>query len=580
MAFLNSFHADLHFYPKIFNIDWKEGDECVVPDLHSHPLKLLHLLISLGIVIGIDAYDYDALVHIYNKKDWNSDDFSNYNQIIAKIMVRKDVKINLIGDELADRGSNDYFMLKLLEKLVDEKANLDIKMSNHTKEYFTHYEAGSAYDSSDLNNNGSRSMLNMHRSIEAGIFFREEVDLIVDKVYKKLNLLSYTRNTEGKKLTIYSHAPIGLTHIRKMANALNIKNALPKNGKGTIFNETLPSLTDQEMGEIVRVIDAVNEKFHLLFKTKTITRYSELKKSKEKFAAALEGIIWNRDCESIDRPDNVNFVNGHDPIDLTKYKNNPIKFEKYIKYRNLNLDVNNELGKFIEKNPSRLIKNDILNNRGTHQFITTRDIGFQKINSKEKSKTEFIQRNVNVHPSISDANLASYGKKHGTVPSMSIISVSTPSHSKSSSLAYAETNAAFNHHKRELSNDTSTLAVKRYQPTMFEERFNLNSQNSIDDNKPTAQPIPQLVKKMVGTTPRLNIDTSSALNKGSMLLDKPGIQALPSISPKRTPFSPRVGQTLFSPRDYFIKPKNSKNVLDISVPEEQQTPIFNARPKG
>lgn len=68
-----------------------------------------------------------------------------FNTILDRIVFEKGRMIRLLGDELADRGANDYFTLKLLEKLQLNKVPVEILLSNHSVEFIESYEKKIAF---------------------------------------------------------------------------------------------------------------------------------------------------------------------------------------------------------------------------------------------------------------------------------------------------------------------------------------------------------------------------------------------------------------------------------------------------
>src|SRR3990167_9276316 len=114
--------VDIHSYPKIEErLALQKGDELTIGDLHGNALKLTYFLIRHQI-LDVDEKNYRDLVKIYDKKpdDLTAKDLEKFNAILENSRVNPGMgTIRLIGDVLADRGSNDYFTLEILGKLQD-----------------------------------------------------------------------------------------------------------------------------------------------------------------------------------------------------------------------------------------------------------------------------------------------------------------------------------------------------------------------------------------------------------------------------------------------------------------------------
>lgn len=118
--------------------------EVTIGDLHGNALKLIFVLIKEGVLdLPKDCYDY--FVDIYNADPINKDKVNFFQQHILPYITLKPgaeiTKIRLIGDELADRGGNDYFTLKILQKLKQllPRNALEIIISNHGTGFLKYY---------------------------------------------------------------------------------------------------------------------------------------------------------------------------------------------------------------------------------------------------------------------------------------------------------------------------------------------------------------------------------------------------------------------------------------------------------
>lgn len=314
--FINE-QVDIYQLPPIdLTHNGTEGTEITIGDLHGNAIKLMFMLVKHGIATNISKEDYNRLVEIYRTptKDLTKELLGEFNEVLAKIKFNSDSTIRLIGDELADRGNNDYFTLKILEKLNEHKVPVEIIVSNHSIEFIEACEKQDDFHAPMLSQGGhAPSMEKLQILVETGIVTREEILEIAKKAYKPtLRAISYSLSEDNKEITIYSHAGIGLNTIKSLAQKLNVE-----------FKDTTAE-------DLARTIDNINEQFQTHVQNNTVntlyTRekmYSGYSGYSDLSDAPVEFIMWNRLYHHIDRPAvhsgyNVNFVHGHDSSDPTK----------------------------------------------------------------------------------------------------------------------------------------------------------------------------------------------------------------------------------------------------------------------
>ncbi|MBN9230728.1 MAG: hypothetical protein J0I93_07730 [Legionella sp.] len=232
------------------------------------------------------------------------------------------VQIRLIGDEVADRGSDDYFTLKLIQLVTDKNDNMSILLSNHGLEFINTYEenieAGNKLtlpEKPSLDDAERPSLIGLKLLYDNGFITNKEITNLINKSYKPfLKILDYTLSDEG--ITLISHAPIKfIPALKAMTAKLNL------------------AYSDRTAEELGKTIDRVNQeitksyiyknKIHELFELPEITATMNDKQMSEyPFAYAL----WNRFSklyydkdESPDvRPSQHNgyelkYAHGHDP---------------------------------------------------------------------------------------------------------------------------------------------------------------------------------------------------------------------------------------------------------------------------
>lgn len=293
------------------------GAQITIGDLHGNAIKLLFMLVRQGIATNITVNDYNKFVGIYTKPvDFlTQDDLNHFNAILDRIQFNNQVLIRFIGDELADRGSNDYFTLKLLEKLQVNQVLFEILISNHGIEFIESYETRGHFYYSTLAGDQADSMKNLQFLIDhpEKNISKEEICNIVEKAYKpNLRAIAYSLSENQQAITLYTHAPYGLNWVEIMAEKLGI------------------FYVDNNPIELANTIDAMNVKFLEYVKKNQVNRLynqelinlaadpSQTGLDKNTLAP-FELLTWNRrhDNETIHRPHrhhgyHIYFVHGHD----------------------------------------------------------------------------------------------------------------------------------------------------------------------------------------------------------------------------------------------------------------------------
>jgi len=308
--------------------------QITIGDLHGNAMKLMFMLIKHGIATNISQADYETLVKCYKTptQDLTTDILSEFNQILSHMTFSQDSFVRLIGDELADRGNNDYFTLKILEKLSENKVPVEILVSNHGIEFIEACEKQQNFNPPTLQGSHAQSMLNLQALVDNNLVTREEILKIVKNSYQpSLRAISYSLSQDKKNITIYSHAGIGLNTIKDLAQKLKIP------------------YQDTSASQLKQTIDSINIVFQTHVQNNTVnTLYTHdamllgygNDDSLKSTDAPFEFIMWNRRYDDIHRPDiyfdyGLTFVHGHD-------KDDPIQAHVY------NLD--NDLGKFENMN--------------------------------------------------------------------------------------------------------------------------------------------------------------------------------------------------------------------------------------
>lgn len=303
-------YANLKKYPQRISQN-EVGIETTIGDLHGNALKLIYFLISND-VIKLSKENYDRLVTIYqmNPEQLTLKDIAQFQAIIDGAIINNKHKIRLLGDDLCDRGMNDYYTLYIFKKLDSANVPFDIVLSNHGSFFLEAFEQKEISFSYNPYGEGKyesvvQSMLNLGKIINKGLIAQQDVINIVQKHYlKHLKLSSYTVNKQKQEITLFSHAPIDLKILAQLAKDLNIA-----------FNDTT-------LDGLIECLNRINARVSAwVISYSFTTHYEELnmRHKKDGTLSPLKQALWNRDYEILNRdynPNNklygVNYVHGHD----------------------------------------------------------------------------------------------------------------------------------------------------------------------------------------------------------------------------------------------------------------------------
>lgn len=208
--------ADLSQYPLI--LQNPSATHVSMGDLHGNTMKLLYILIEEG-VMKMPPEDYRSLFQIYSKPmgTLTGFDLSNFEKIVQRAEIIPGKNITLVGDELADRGNNDFFTLSVFKKMSASELNFDILVSNHSLEFlrFYEYKAASPFTNRIL---PITSLDGLIKTINDGCIAKPSIDdMVLEHYLPRLKAISYTISPETHDVTLFTHAPIGLETIEQLA---------------------------------------------------------------------------------------------------------------------------------------------------------------------------------------------------------------------------------------------------------------------------------------------------------------------------------------------------------------------------
>lgn len=294
--------------PKSLRHPFDKGSQISIGDLHGNSLKLIYTLILHGVFSNVSENDYALFLKLYkkNQTDITKQELNWFNAFIKKIKVNQGGTLRLLGDDLADRSSNDYFTLKIFEKLFDNKIPVEVVLSNHTIDFIKAFETQTDYSPNNLAPIFVKSMIGLNQLIQNKLISKDEIDGLVKKAYlPNLKALSYTINEDKKSIALFSHAPIGLDTIESICKKLNIQ------------------YKDSNLSELAATIDKINDIFTKDYVNRR--QITELLESENEFRMGnidvnkfpFMHLLWNRNYGALRRPNKhngytVKYIHGHD----------------------------------------------------------------------------------------------------------------------------------------------------------------------------------------------------------------------------------------------------------------------------
>jgi hypothetical protein len=215
----------------------------------------------------------------------------------------------LIGDDLADRGKNDYLTLFVYTVLKNLNVNFEVIASNHNMEFIRQYAYGFKNDSKVIfaGKEFFCSLTGMSEDIKRKLFDEESISNLIENSYLPyMKLLSYS--VQDNTITYFSHAPINRQRIRSLALQMNIEPMT-----NTIEN-------------LVKTIDAMNKKFsELLSDKESLFSFFENEYENE---GGMKSFVWGREevgVEEDDEPVDFREINIHGHLGSGRIDNKNVK---------------------------------------------------------------------------------------------------------------------------------------------------------------------------------------------------------------------------------------------------------------
>jgi hypothetical protein len=252
-VYLDNYAADLTKYPND-TIELADNTEITIGDLHANTMKLIYFLLRYRVILLDENLEkaqalYQELYESYKiaaSQTLSQGKFRAFMNIINNIHISKERKImiRLLGDEFADRGSNDLFTMGLMGQIFDfvqqhpEQLQLKIIVSNHSLEALQMYFFCFAIllkNRAELCPPAMQVFLDKTCSPQQVSFcgIAQECYMhsygvvpqyfeVFFQVYcRNLLVLDYTF-THDAKLIVYSHAPVDVSDIKVLSAKLGI----------------------------------------------------------------------------------------------------------------------------------------------------------------------------------------------------------------------------------------------------------------------------------------------------------------------------------------------------------------------
>lgn len=286
----------------------------VLGDLHSNHIKLIHFLVRKNILSFKNKSDYQTL------RRKSSADFINYFSENAQINIEvlKKNKIILIGDELADRGTDDTLILFILMCLGFADV-LDIILSNHGFEFIRWYEKiknstifSKIIDTPpalSIHSTQKPSLIHLQDAIQKDPALWDVIEELVETYYKPcLKVFSYSLNKDKDGtfiITLYGHADFGVERIQEAVDLFN---------KNRRSDEEPITFDDTTAETLANTIDQVNRVFQTRYvKQNKIHTLTDL----EDKTNPIYQIMWSRDHGTFKQPHDhkgykIFYGSGHD----------------------------------------------------------------------------------------------------------------------------------------------------------------------------------------------------------------------------------------------------------------------------
>ncbi|MDP3559928.1 MAG: hypothetical protein Q8R79_06250 [Legionellaceae bacterium] len=308
--------VDIYTYPTSQDTD---AAQCVftLGDLHGNAMKLLFVLIRWGIVSGVTPKAYQTLANIYQKEvqQLSAEDLRLFAQLIDDAQGVSGAFLRLLGDDMADRGQNDYFTMQILQKLKRAGVHTEIILSNHGYEFVALCERAQSSISKETFLSHFRevhcapitSLNNLRVLIEKDRVLPEDVLTFYEDVYKPMLAINGgTLSDDQQKIVLYTHAPVDLRYFMALAKKLDIRAGEVQNARA--LAQMLMKIQQKFQRKYLQ-----NNRGHCLFEE---TATPDIETTPVNYG------LWNRQTVNLALPDYAYLIHGHTSDTLSAHSIN------------------------------------------------------------------------------------------------------------------------------------------------------------------------------------------------------------------------------------------------------------------
>lgn len=210
----------------------EEIAELNIGDLHANPILMIYILHRYG-VISLTQNHYNEMYNIYSflastpwlDKQLITQNVKRFIELTKAITFHQSpIVFRFIGDELADRGACDLFVIELLSLMHKNQIRYQILLSNHGLCFIESFTA--------LKKIGRRieqefrmiepaymnSFWNFKTLYDWDVVNLSSVSLLLDKIYFPfIKLVDISFDAQKEIINIYTHAAIGVNDLRLLA---------------------------------------------------------------------------------------------------------------------------------------------------------------------------------------------------------------------------------------------------------------------------------------------------------------------------------------------------------------------------
>ncbi|MDQ5930212.1 MAG: hypothetical protein QG594_1999, partial [Bacteroidota bacterium] len=223
---------DLSIFPK--PCYHSPGTVLTLGDLHANPILFIYFLQKNG-VISISRQTYLKLYKLYQQigqqqefdpNSWNLElqkQYFSFLKLLDELVINPcRIKIRLLGDELADRGECDLFIMLILSQLHDHGIHFSILVSNHGVTFLSslQYILGEQkldHHNRMLSDENMRSFLALQKVVFYQVISKNWIKKWLKNVYlPHLELLDYGYSHDSRYFYIFTHAAMGFKQLRAL----------------------------------------------------------------------------------------------------------------------------------------------------------------------------------------------------------------------------------------------------------------------------------------------------------------------------------------------------------------------------